>query len=1048
MRYLRFGLLALSVGLLAVGAYAQATGSIEGKIVDEAKATLPGVTVQVSSPALAQPKFATSDAQGAFRVDGLPAGRYTLKFTLENFAAQEQTDVEVGAGRVVTLQVQMRSAFKEAVVVTGSLIPRPTLEAMAPVSTIDVTDLAYQGTTRLEDMLTSLPQVFHGQNSTISNGASGTATIDLRYLGSQRTLVLIDGKRAPAGDYGSASVSPDLNFIPAPLVKRVDVLTGGASSTYGADAVAGVVNFILDKDFEGIKATFEGGGYEHNNSNTYMQEQNKAKGFHVPTGEAWDGGAFEAFVGYGAKFAEGKGHATLYIDYRKTAADLKARRDYLNCAVTGLGANGPTCGGSGTIPGGRFQVYTPDGLHKLGDYTIDSATGDTFRNRTGADVFNYAPYNYMQRPDERWTGGGYVNYEWNKHFQGYADLMMMDDYTDAQIAPSGSFGALQQINCDNPMLSADERAKICPSQYYGPTDLSNVYVFKRGVEGGGRDDQLRHLSYRMVAGLKGEISKDWSYDIYGLNAQTSIPESYTHDYSYAKIQDALIVDGDPSDPSTWHCRSGNTGCAPWDIFKTGGVTQAALDYVQIPLLSIAHLKTQLVSGKAFGNLFTFGTATEPVGLAVGAEYRKEFLSYQPDQSYIDGLGAGQGTAPHPISGFYDVQELFGELTVPLIQGAPLAKDLSLDLGYRYSDYNVNGSWPTYKIQAGWTPVDLLKLRASYNRATRAPNVNELYSPQIVGITEDITSDPCAGPSPLYSAAQCANTGVSAAQYGNIEPNPASQYNGKFGGNPQLKPEIADTTTFGIVLTPTPGLSFAFDYYDIKIEDIISTLPGQSIITRCAETGDPAMCSLIHRDQLGTLWQITNSAYVTETNGNFGKRDVAGIDANFNWQFSSGKSVFSFNLIGSYLNKWELSNAFFSYDCAGYFGASCGDPTPKWRHMFRATWERPAWSLSMAWRYIGPVTTDIANPSEALYTPDQFDLYKKNGAYEYPAYNYIDLAATLKLGTSTQFMLGVNNIADKEPPLGAGYSGNDYGPGWHSTYDPYGRYIHASINFNL
>ncbi len=305
MKCVRFAIVVVAAMLLAVGAYAQATGSIGGRITDETKAPLPGVTVEISSPNLAEARVVATDPQGRFRVELLPPGTYAVRFTLPGFTTQERTDISVGAGRVVTLQVQMRSAYKEEVSVTGSLIPRPTLEAMSPVTTMDVEQLTYQGNTRLEDLLVNLPQVFSAQNAAVSNGASGTATVNLRNLGDVRTLVLIDGKRMPAGD--RYALSPDLNFIPAALVKRVDLLTGGASSVYGADAVAGVVNFVLDTDFEGIKAGISGGGFQHNNDNKEMQGIQAARGYSFPSGQAWDGGQFDAYVAYGRQVRRRQG---------------------------------------------------------------------------------------------------------------------------------------------------------------------------------------------------------------------------------------------------------------------------------------------------------------------------------------------------------------------------------------------------------------------------------------------------------------------------------------------------------------------------------------------------------------------------------------------------------------------------------------------------------------------------------------------------------------------------------------------------------------------
>jgi iron complex outermembrane receptor protein len=968
--------------------------------------------------------------------------------------------VLVGYGASAMAQDQpQEKKIQEEVTVTGSLIPRPTVEAMSPVTTMDVEELAYQGTTRLEDLLTSLPQIFSAQNSTVSNGSSGTATISLRNMGSNRTLVLVDGRRMP-----STGATADLNFIPAALVKRVDVLTGGASATYGADAVAGVVNFILDKEFEGLKFGLSGGGYEHNNDDKTMQAVNAFRGFTTPTGQAWDGGQFDAFAAFGGKFAEGKGHATLYLDYRKEAALRKDRRDYTNCSVSSLGANGLLCGGSGTAANGQF--YTDDG----GDYTLDvTGPGNTLRDFTNADRFNFAPYNFMQRPDQRYTAGGFLNYDWNEHAKGYMQIMFMDDRTDATIAPSGDFGNTLYLNCDNPMLSADEVQKFCTNAGYGPGVMgpdgvvgdAGVQILRRNVEGGGRNDHWSHQEWMFVGGVKGEIAKGWDYDVFGQRGESRIPEQYQNDLNITRIQNALFITGDPNDPSTWQCRDASAraeGCVPWDIFKKGGVTQAALNYLSLPELSNTDVVTQLVHGTVTADLKENGlvlpTASEGLRLALGAEFRKESYDYEPDLAYQMGWGAGSGATNPPVVGGFDVKEEFVELLVPIMQGMRGAQDLKLDLGYRYSDYSTSGGQNTWKVQGEWAPIQDFKLRVGKNRATRAPNVGELFSPQSLALGG--STDPCSGATPEFTAAQCALEGVTAAQYGHIQPNSANQYNTHIGGNPTLNPETADTLTYGVVITPSgfSGFTAAIDYYDIKLKNTIGALAADDIVKQCGLTGSPTLCNLIHRDQFGSLWRTPNG-YTIATNANVGQREEEGIDANITYTIPAGNSFFNFNLIGSYLQKSLINTGIYSYDCVGWYGNICNDSysdhvsmQPKWRHMFRATWETGPVLLSMAWRMIGAMTAEEASNQSALSNPGLIHKLKLNGAYRYPAYHYIDLAASYKLKAGVQWTIGVNNIADKEPPIGAGNSANDYADGFYGTYDSYGRYIHSSLMFNF
>lgn len=941
--------------------------------------------------------------------------------------------------------------FAEEVEVTGTLIPRPTLEAMSPVSTLDIEELTYRGSTRMEDLLTSLPQIFASQNSVVANGASGTASVNLRNLGEVRTLVLIDGRRMTAGDPGAPGA--DLNFIPASLVKRVDILTGGASATYGADAVGGVVNFIMDRDFEGIRGGIQFSGFNHNNNNRVAAEINGAAGYDYPTGNMWDGNSFNANVALGGKFADGKGHAVMYLDYRDTKALLKSERDYTNCAPNGGDETGPACSGSSTSDLGRFEVYRPDGT-RYGSYKV---IGTEWVPREGY-VFNYAPYNFLQRPDTRWIAGGFITYDFSEKIQGYIDVGFMNDKTDAQIAPSGDFfGNTFELNVDNPMLS-DQQRQILLDAGWGPHDIATVIIGRRSVESGGRVDHLSHNSWRFVGGIKGDWSQAWSYDFNGLLAQVSAPEEYENDFNINNIQDALIVDGDPNDPSTWHCRSGNPGCVPWNIFRTGGVTPDQLEYLKIPLLSSSGTSTKMATFTVNGDFGEYGwklpSASEGIQMAFGADYGVFEMYYRPDYAYIQGIGAGQGGTASPIEGEYDQTELFAEAFIPLVQGARFAKDLSLELGYRYSDYSTSGGWPTWKAQAAWAPGGGLKFRTGFNRATRSANVVELFAPQTFGLGG--STDPCAGPNPSATFEQCQRTGVTASQYGQILENPAGQYQTQSGGNPFLDPEVADTTSFGVVFTPE-GSSFtaALDYYNIEVDDTIGALRADDIIANCLETGNPAMCSLIHRDQFGSLWIVQGGGYTEATNQNIGKLYAEGIDLNLSYIAPLGNSILSFNMIGTYLLQNKTDTGLYAYDCVGYFGDLCNNfygvaygLTPEWRHLARVSWESGPAVVSLGWRYLTGMTHESASDDAGLSDPDARDYWEGQGGYEIDPAHYLDLAFNYKLMDGIQFTLGINNLLDKDPPLGAGLENYDYGPGFWGAYDVYGRYLFSSIQFDF
>jgi len=1029
------------------------TGTLTGTVTD-GTLPLPGVAVTVTSPNLQGSRTASSTVNGDYIFELLPPGLYTVRFELQGFQSVETTVTLSGGvtSRVDAVLPQMMRLAEE-VIVTGSLIPRPTLEAASPVTVLEPEEITYRGTTRLEDLITTLPQVFASQNSTVSNGATGTATVDLRHLGEVRTLTLVNGRRMPTGDVRSTVA--DINFIPAVLVKRIDVLTGGASSVYGADAVAGVVNFVLDTEFEGVKGGIEYGVYQHDNRNELAREINAAKGFDYPTGSAWDGGVASANVAFGGAIANGRGHAVVYIDYRNTEAITKSQRDYTNCSLS-TSLTGPVCSGVSTTPAGRFLVFKRD-FTDYADYTLDLST-NLLRPRTKFDVYNYGPLNYMQRPDRRWAAGGFINYTFNPHAEGYAEVMFMDDYTEAQIAPSADFGNTTQLNCDNPMLSQQQHELLCEQFGYADDEYANVVILRRSVETGNRYDALRHTAWRLLGGVRGDIDEAWRYDLYGLHAEVQIPESYHNDLSVARMADALDVVGDRNDPSTWRCRSGNPGCVPWNIFEAGGVTQAAADYIRTAALSQSSTQTQILDGRLIGDLEAYGWklpgASEGIQVVLGALYRKEGLVIDPDEVFRNADAAGQGAPLLPVDGRYSVTEAYLEGLLPIVQDSRGAQDLSLELGYRYSDYNLAGSHPTYKAQLSYAPIGGLKLRGGVARATRAPNVVELFTPQVPGGAgfDPCQNDPDTG-APRATLEECVRTGLKPEQYGHLLVNPAfyGLTNGITGGNPQLSPETGDTRTLGVVVTPPgiPGLTAAVDYYDIEMADTIGVYDGTDVMNACMRTGEPRFCDLIHRDATGSLW-LTPEGYILLINENIGTRRSRGVDVNLNYLMAVGRSgSLGVNLIGTYLAESSLGTPMIAYDCAGYFGNQCGQPSSRWRHRAGITWETTFDTVVyLGWRYTGPARNDDGSPDPDLGDPASIEEWKASGAYELDAYNFFDLSVTTKMTKGIQLTVGVNNLFDTEPPLGAGIDAVDYGPGFFGMYDPWGRFVHASLRFTF
>jgi len=954
-------------------------------------------------------------------------------------------------------------AAKDEVVVTGTRIRKPNIKSAAPIVTLDKKELEYEGVMNIEEALNRLPQARYDNTqfgAGFDNG--GQAKVNLRNLGNQRTLVLMDGERLLPVQ------AIDLNIIPPALIQRVDVLTGGASSTYGSDAVAGVVNFIMKKNYEGVQLNSNYSFYQDTNNDQAVRSMiGKYPNFPLPPEHVTDGARADFSLAAGRNFDGGKGNVSVFVEYRNQEPVKWGSRDYSACRINGSLTSESCSANSTYTPFGQIFANTGPSagqsfyINKDGSQSFDSSSNSAnYLSNTRKD------WNFI-RGDKRVTGGLFLNYAVNDHAEIYFNGLIMRDVSIEQQSGAsgtgqyGAGGASATIHCNNPYMSASQAQTLCGANAGTSSTVSIDYAVLEQDQGSTPvESQIVNADYRMNGGIKGAIVNGWHYDVNLVTSRVEQTLSDDNEFDAVKLNNAIDAVGVNGNVS---CFSGAPGCVPMNIFQSGKVNPAVFPYIYDNLKWTNVVQQQDVTANINGDLTQYGIkspwADDGVGIAFGSEYRRDSLAVYADQATIDYEGWFSTTGGH-----YAVKEAYAEAQIPLVNDQPFAKKLSMNLGLRYSKYdNQPKSLPTNKVELLYYPVDDLLLRTSYNEAARAPNISELYSPGGF-VNFSGLQDQCSKSN--YTAAklqQCLNTGATQAELaGGVStiPDCTGSCRTQGGGNPLLVPETAISRTMGFVYTPSQlkGFLLSIDYVDIKLNNYIGYIdPAGSAYPNCMSTGLEYYCRFIHRDPTtGALFGTsTTSGYVAGGTENTNLLRYKGIDIQTDYNFSIGAyGKIDVNMQGTLVGTTGGQDTPLVpfQNCAGYFGyGACWTPQPRWRQNTRLTWNTP-WdhaSLSMNWRYIGGTALSANSTVPAL------NGYSGPAGYTYlnklPQYSYIDLSGSFVPVKNLKAQISINNLFDVRPPIvpSTWVDGTTNNPNTYAgMYDSLGRAIIASLQYNF
>jgi outer membrane receptor protein involved in Fe transport len=1032
---------------------------------------LTGTTLMAMSVCLAQPAFAQQTAEDAAATNPAEANCLdeNANGTCDSEEAEEGTTI----------------------VVTGSRIARPNLESTVPVTTIQGEDFFKTGQVAIGDVINELPALrstFGQSNSTRFLGTAGLNLLDLRGLGTQRTLVLVNGRRHVASDILSNATSPDVNTFPTDLVERVDIVTGGNSAIYGSDAIAGVVNFVLKRDFDGLSARAQGGISDHGDAGAYFVSLTGGQNF------AEDRGNIAINLEYARQeqyFADGRSlqrqDGFVVVDTDPSGSDGTPDRlffrDIRSATLnnTGLvrfgGTSALNCGTA--ADGSLFNcpfAFQPDGTlapvtgNRIGIGPNGSFTGGNGENFRGQRQFQLSPQL------ERYNANLIAHFTISDAFEPFveAKYARTDSFGSGNSGPAFFTGTTlgdsedrERPRLDNPYLSAQARDLIVQqlTLQNGVAPASDArFSLRENLLGlGVRSEEARRETYRIVGGVRGEFNDDWRYEV---SANYGEFRERTRVLGNLNVQRFLLAADAATNPANGQiqCRASFdpaarvgyidegdifaadvAACTPINLFG-GQFTQAQRDYLLADTVSVGRIK-QFV-----GSAFLSGDSSDwfelpggPIGFAIGAEYRRERNFYRQDPLVEAGY-TFYNVIPTFDPPAFEVKEAFGEIRLPILSGLPFAEELTLSAAGRVADYKgATGTVYAYNGGIDYAPVRGLRLRANYSRAVRAPNLVELFTPP--GQNFATIADPCSarniGTGSATRAANCAAAGAPAG----FDFVYSQSLEIVSGGNPDLREETSNSFTVGGVFQPdfVPGLSLSVDYYDIEVKNVISAVSAQTIVDQCYDSAtlENQYCPLFQRNSSGAAgprgeipFQILEGSLL-QSSLNFASLRARGIDAELAYRYRFDED-FSIDTRLTYTHVFQRDDFLNPDDPseADQLLLELGDPQDEF------TWSIDGKigdvTLGYRMRYIGK---QVLNAYEDFFSvqgrePENADYADRRF---YPAVFYHNIRIGFDAGRDFNFYAGVDNITDRAPPLGLTGIGGGSG-----IYDVRGRYFYSGV----
>ncbi len=922
----------------------------------------------------------------------------------------------------------------EEVVVTGSRIARPDVTANVPIAVIGEDAIARSGVANIQDLINDLPQLGIAStrsNSNFSASGNGISTLSLRNLGPNRTLTLVNGRRVVAGTAGSSAV--DVNNIAPDLIKRIEIITGGASAVYGSGAIAGVVNFILKDEFEGLQLNFQTGLSEYGDARHHVGS--------ITGGTSWGN--------------DDRGHALFSFNYEKDEG-LRSRDRWISAEDRFLATRGPAAYSS-FAPQGRFDLRTAAGT-SAGIFTFDLNNNVVSGFPVG---FGYNRNNDsgLSVPLERYLANFNLGYEISDRIDAFVETTYAKTQSRNWWSPYSidSFQAYRNLTdgipITNAFIPASIQAQIAAanSDANPSNDIVALTFRSRAVDIYSRENTGDRETWRIAAGFEGSFGSGWSWDasyVYGKLDDVT----FADDINYLNFQRALDAIVDPGSGNII-CRSADAradGCVPINMFGYGNIDPAAAAYVTRDSERWNHVinEQHVVAANVSGSVG--GLAAGDISLAFGAEYRYESGSSDWDER--TNLGLNSSSQQPDISGSYDVLEFYAEADVPLLAQQPWAHYLGLTGAIRFSDYSTVGQVLAWNAGIEYAPVKDLRFRSVYASANRAPTISELFAPQGFANISGLT-DPCNGVTAtstreLDNACRAIPSIAQAiATFGALTYEIPFDYNtigGYSGGNVNLNEETADTLTIGAVYTPSSlkGFSVSVDYFKIDIADAIGVIPPQLSITQCLRTGDPAFCNNVRRYSSGKLDEIDTLL------SNIASIETSGIDLNV--RYATGLGL----LDDDWIDVSLLYTYLISLEQVSYPGADVDDNVGElfaagrlgsgYEHKatLNVAYSFDAWTFNWRLNYQGEIQSTL----DAVYTGADADIL--NDWNHVPAYIYNDVQLRWAGGPdrNVEIYFGIDNLFDEDPPIipsgfAATVSGTETAAG---NYDVVGRRYYLGV----